>query len=269
MSSDVGILILAGGVGRRFGEYKTVYNVNGKTLIEILLDRLPSSDIYISIRYPWQEELIRKKVDNYRVKFIYDDLECGYGPICGVVEASKILSYKYLMVFGSDTIPAKNLVATMMDTIESSSLPTLIGSKDFLEPMPAIYRLEDVNMLSNFIETIKSNVKEFRSTDLIRICRRVNIIDFDRVTPPIVNINFKKDLSRIRDVDSRYFKYQLVDKDLPGELYLKFLEKVARGSVKDGCEYLKLELREYKTLGYLNISNHIVADLNRICNIAV
>ncbi len=267
MSIDVGILILAGGVGRRFGGYKTVYNVDSKTLIEVLLDRLPSSDIYISIRYPWQEELIRKRVENYRVKFIYDDLECGYGPICGVVEASKILTHKYLMVFGSDTIPAKHLVTIMLDILESSGLPTLIGSKDFLEPMPAIYTLEDVKILSKFIKMIGSNVKEFRSTDLIRICRRVNIIDFDRLKPPIVNINFKEDLIRLRDIDSIHVKYHLVDKVLPGEIYLKFLEKVSLDLLRDGCEYLKLELREYKTLGYLNVSNHVASDLDRVCSI--
>ena len=266
MPKDIGVLILAGGVGKRFGDYKPLYELDGKSILENLLDKIPGFDTYISIRYEWQEGEIRRHIKNDKIQFIYDEPNCKYGPICGIVKASQELEYRYILLLSSDMIFIDNPIKLILDTYKSSMAAILISRGNFLEPVPAIYGLEDIKPLTRYV---MNRVKEFRLTDLIRASSKANIIQFSMHDFPILNINFQEDLYKLRGHSLKQveFRYTLSVKHFPRDVYMNFLESLDKHSYSEACELLRIEFREYENLKYENMLNHLRNDLESICRI--
>ncbi len=264
MYEDVAAIILAGGLGKRFGFYKPLYPYKGRTLLENILSNLDGLDIYISVRYTWQEEEIKRNIRDFTVDFIYDTQDCIYGPICGVVSAINNLigRYKRIFIISSDLIISKDLVRMMLSLHEQNVDATLAYYNGYIEPVPSIFNLDVLKPLKTFVE---SNLKPFRLTDLIRVCRNAKLLLFK--SRPILNVNYVEDVESAIELDEQidYKKFSYKYEKMPGDYYLMFMNLLLDKRFREACHYLKKELDEYNLLRFENLINHVQMDFDTIC----
>ena len=84
------IVVLAGGLGRRFGSYKPLYMIGGKPLIGRVVEGAKeiSPRVVVSVRNEEQRRKLEGIVD---AEFVIDeDLPC-FGPVRGILSSAKLL----------------------------------------------------------------------------------------------------------------------------------------------------------------------------------
>ena len=168
-AESISILVLAGGIGRRFGMYKPLIKLGNKPLILWVLDSLfrcrdylDVSNIIISLKFKWQKDLINKMLPERirrHIKFIFDSLKVQ-GALIGIISASDILSdSEFFFVCGADQ-PLINcelveyLVKKICETNSDGGLPK--WSYGYIEPLTALYRTQ--SFLSIATSEIQKNV---------------------------------------------------------------------------------------------------------------
>ena len=189
MESVCGI-ILAGGQSKRMGNDKTSLTINGKTLVETLLEKLkPSCDtILISSNSDRHHNLDAK---------VIPDVIRKKGPMGGIYSCLLESSHPLNLVFPAD---APNISTKLIEFIITNAHPNKISAvvspTGFIEPLFATYPNRVLPIMNSFLE--KGNHKLI---DLINHLgyHPIRLQEGDGIYHPklLANINTPEDLRQL------------------------------------------------------------------------
>jgi len=187
--SDCSAVILAGGKNSRYGGFhKAFLRIEDELIIERDLKLLTAvfDDVFIVANDVHLFE-------NYKVP-VYRDIYKNRGPLAGIHSALKNTRREAVMIFGCDMpFLDKELIIKMYKTYKASHKKyCLPKNEEFVEPLHAIYSVEILKDLENFLEQKKGNavIKFLKGKDLCYMQTKVQ-------GPAFVNINSPDDLSKI------------------------------------------------------------------------
>ncbi len=135
-------LILAGGMGRRLGyREKALIDINGKTLIALIIERLEKvvDSIIISVRDRAQGELLKAALSR-EYRFAYD-IHKNTGPMSGILFGLSSCEDEYCFIAACDMpFINENVVRLLFRRSENFDAAIPRWEDGFLEPLHAVYR---------------------------------------------------------------------------------------------------------------------------------
>jgi len=180
-------IILAGGVGQRFGSDKSMLPVNGKSMIEHIAGQLEPNFFQLLVGAGGTEDI--QKFSFLGCDIIPDEKK-GYGPLMGILSCIEHSKRELNFVVGCD-IPNIDMlfVRKMLRETEGYDAIVPISADGLIEPLFAIYRRSTV---TTHIRNILYNSTERRIRALFdRI--ETKYIKMDTESDRYININTKDD----------------------------------------------------------------------------
>ena len=145
-------IILTGGESSRMGEDKALLIVNGKTLIQNLIDKLN----------PLFEDIIivdsnKKRLANLGVKIVEDEIK-GYGPLMGIYSGLMASNTDLNFITACD-IPEIDLpfIGSLFNNVEGYDAVVPISDNGRFEPLLSVYRKETIGAIEKLIS---SNIRK-------------------------------------------------------------------------------------------------------------
>ena len=200
------LAVLAGGASNRIGEYKPLIVLDGKTLIETVLDNLaPSfSSVLVVVRSKQQKEALEKRVrailDKYNARVL---LDCQYveGPLAGICAALTNCNCEELAISPVDMpfLSAKVYrgLEAYLNNKYDAAIP--IWPNGYIEPLVAVARKHSLNSVLK--QLVRAGIWQvsalFRrmNTVYVSVARLSNAPDVD-----FMNINTLDDLAVARRI---------------------------------------------------------------------
>jgi len=180
--------IIAGGKSSRFGQDKSLYEYEGKPLIQHVYDTIKDlfQDIYI--------------ISDDREKFDFLDLEVfpdlipDFGPVAGVYTAISNLNNNKAFAFACDT-PSLNpeLIEYMMNIRGDHDVIVPFPGGNY-EPLHAIYTKNCLDPIKNFIKTGNRKLYQFVHTMDPRKVSEDEIEYYDNPDKIFRNVNRIEDI---------------------------------------------------------------------------
>jgi molybdopterin-guanine dinucleotide biosynthesis protein A len=196
----LGVLILAGGNGRRIGKRKAFLKIGNDLLInhvhrviaqlseEIIIVINDANDFNHIIKFPLKIKVI-------------EDIKKGIGPMMGIYSGMKNMSSDYALVLPCDSpFLSLELLNYLVSNAENFDAAIPIWSNDFIEPLHSVYRV------TSSIEAIESAIDagEKRVFNMIKRLKKIKYVPvetlqkFDENLLTFYNINYKEDLETAR-----------------------------------------------------------------------
>jgi molybdopterin-guanine dinucleotide biosynthesis protein A len=186
MIQDIEIAILAGGKSSRMGEDKGLVAINGKPMVEYVIDQ--ASQISSKIRIISQNNLYEKF--GYPVS---PDLIPDCGPIGGIYTALHHATASFVLILSCDIplISSDFLLYLFKNKVENKVVAPFYNGK--YEPMCAIYPKTIKEKLKECIETRQYKMQKLmEDTDAVKILITEELMD--RYNHNFKNINYRSDL---------------------------------------------------------------------------
>ncbi len=194
--NTTGVLI-CGGKSTRFGEDKCNIVLNGKSLIELSLEKLRSVciDVIIAPKNPDKIDLNLK--EKYRV---IEDYPNADGPIAAIIAALEFSKYEDLLVLGIDFPFVKvDLLSFLLRTMEENIVKMVIPKvKRVFQPLVAVYKKQLIPLLEKQI-----NINhDYSLQNFIHINKGcVFVVDdthYRNLEYELFNLNTKDDLQTVK-----------------------------------------------------------------------
>lgn len=190
------IVIQAGGRSERMGQDKGLVSLNGKPLVQHILDQVDdlSTDIFIISNTPQTYQRFALPV--------YPDLIQGIGALGGIYSAVHYASLEYCLILACD-MPFINreLIELLLDLSPGYDvvIPRL-QADEFAEPFRALYSKRCLAAIEKAIQSGKRRVISFFQD--VRV-RYVDWDEFSHIDPlklTFFNINTPGDLVRAQEI---------------------------------------------------------------------
>jgi molybdopterin-guanine dinucleotide biosynthesis protein A len=193
-------LILAGGMGSRLGyREKALININGKTLIALIIERLEKvvDSIIISVRDRAQEELLKAALSR-EYRFAYD-IHKNTGPMSGILSGFSACEDEYCFIAACDMpFINENVVRLLFRRSENYDAAIPRWEDGFLEPLHAVYRCVPM------IHEAKKAIERGETIILAPVFKmKVNYVPMDDVRKldtdlrTFININTNDDIQKL------------------------------------------------------------------------
>lgn len=193
-------LILAGGMGRRLGyREKALIDINGKTLIALIIERLEKvvDSIIISVRDRAQGELLKAALSReYRFAC---DIHKNTGPMSGILSGLSSCEDEYCFIAACDMpFINENVVRLLFRRSENFDAAIPRWEDGFLEPLHAVYRCVPM------IHETKKAIERGETIILAPVFKmKVNYVPMDdvrKLDPDLrtfININTNDDIQKL------------------------------------------------------------------------
>ena len=256
------IVILAGGIGKRFGSYKIVFDLGGYTLIEDLINRVrlevDEPPIYISIKFIWQEKLIKKYVES--ANFIYDSGSVE-GPLSGILSAIKRLRmYKHIALIPGDNLWInREILSDLYGLVREGcavSSPVVNGYVDTLS------MVVNRSQFTYLFELLNIN-KPIRPSDIHRGSSKAGYIEYsiygiaDLDSKPENKLSFPRIMG----------KGKIYELSKPQREYWTAINALINGKFKDASIYFHREHTVYNEYGLNPLAIHALKDSKYVLRI--
>ncbi len=178
-------IILAGGKSRRMGTDKSELIFNGKSFLEIQIDKMTElsiSDIIIS----------GKSCAKQNVHTVMDIIpDCG--PLGGLYSCFSETDKKYALVFSIDVpLISVSTLKTLTDKhLGSDYQATVLTCNGQAEPLIAVYNTDTTNILKELIEIKKLAIKSFLEK------LDCQFVAFSGNTNELLNCNYPDDYKKL------------------------------------------------------------------------
>lgn len=189
-------IILAGGNSSRFGWNKALEIINGKNLVQRVVNRLISLSKEIIIVTARCESLSCSP-SSPMIKTVAD-IHPGKGPLCGIYSGLLLSSCSQAIVVGCD-MPFLNIALLNYMTQLSPALDVVvprIGER--IEPLCAIYSKNCLVPIHKLLERNELRISELFSVVKVRYVEENEIDKFDPEHLSFFNINTQADLDEAR-----------------------------------------------------------------------
>jgi len=183
MDNDIGIIILAGGSSRRMGEDKGLIEVNGKAIIEYLLDTcrhiseriivVSDNDLYNNFGYP-----------------IFADLIKNAGPMGGLFTGLQNSNNDWNLVLSCDVpLVSVQLLREIVDCRQENTSIIIAKHQQQIHPLIGLYHKQCTDIIKNLIKE-----KQYRMSSLHQRAK-ATILDLnDFPAKEFLNLNTKNEL---------------------------------------------------------------------------
>jgi molybdopterin-guanine dinucleotide biosynthesis protein A len=188
-------VILAGGKGARFGENKAFIKINGKYLIEWIIESYKGifNEIIISTNAP--------SVYKFTGIKIVKDIIPHKGPFVGIFSALKESLNNRIFVSACDMPFIRSSLIKYM-VMKSKGYDVVVPSlgEEMLEPLHAIYKKSCLPAIERAIKANQARIISFYSDVRVYEMGREEIIRLDPELRSFFNINTKEDLKKAREL---------------------------------------------------------------------
>jgi len=203
-------IILAGGKSLRLGQSKALQVIEGKSLIQWMIDRLAilSSEIIIATAHG---EVIpcSSAVKIRTVADIYP----GKGPLAGIHSGLISSSSSRAIVVGCDTpFLSVSLLEYMTQTLADCDV-ALPRIGEMVEPLCAVYSKNCVAPIQGLLEQNEPRISKLFSMVKVKYVEEDEINSFDPEHLSFFNINSQADLERARKLAAKIAKSQILIPD--------------------------------------------------------
>jgi len=188
-------IILAGGKSLRLGRSKALQVIEGKSLIQWVVDRLAilSTEIIIATAHgkaiPCSSAV--------RIKTVAD-IYPGKGPLVGIYSGLIASSSSRAIVVGCDTpFLSVSLLGYMTQTLAEFDV-ALPRIGEMIEPLCAVYSKNCVAPIQKLLEQNELRISKLLSMVKVRYIEEDEINSFDPEHLSFFNINSQADLERAR-----------------------------------------------------------------------
>ena len=193
-------IILAGGKSLRLGRSKLLETIEGKSLIQWVVDRLAILSTEIIIATARGEAIPCSSA--VRIKTVAD-IYPGKGPLAGIHSGLIASSSSRAIVVGCDTpFLSVSLLEYMAET--SSTFDIVVPRiKDKLEPLCAVYSKNCVAPIQELLEQDERQIRRLFSMVKVKYVEEDEINSFDPEHLSFFNINNQDDLERARKLAAK------------------------------------------------------------------
>jgi molybdopterin-guanine dinucleotide biosynthesis protein A len=190
-------IILAGGKSSRLGQNKALQVIEGKSLIQWVVDRLAVLSTEIIIATARGEAIPCSSA--VEIKTV-SDIYLGKGPLAGIYSGLIASSSSRAIVVGCDTPFLSTGLLEYMSQICSTFDVVVPRIKDKLEPLCAVYSKNCSGPIQGLLEQDERKVIEFYSMVRVKYVEEDEINRFDPEHLSFFNINDQADLERARRI---------------------------------------------------------------------
>jgi molybdopterin-guanine dinucleotide biosynthesis protein A len=202
-------IILAGGKSLRLGRSKLLETIEGKSLIQWVVDRLASLSTEIIIATAHGEAIPCSSA--VRIKTVAD-IYPGKGPLGGIHSGLIASSSSRAIVVGCDTpFLSVSLLEYMAQTLGDSDV-ALPRIGEIIEPLCAVYSKNCVAPIQELLERDERQIRRLFSMVKVRYVEEDEINRFDPEHLSFFNINSQADLDRARKLATKILKSQTLTK---------------------------------------------------------
>jgi molybdopterin-guanine dinucleotide biosynthesis protein A len=202
-------IILAGGKSLRLGRSKLLETIEGKSLIQWVVDRLASLSTEIIIATAHGEAIPCSSA--VRIKTVAD-IYPGKGPLGGIHSGLIASSSSRAIVVGCDTpFLSVSLLEYMAQTLGDSDV-ALPRIGEIIEPLCAVYSKNCLVPIQELLERDERQIRRLFSMVKVRYVEEDEINRFDPEHLSFFNINSQADLDRARKLATKILKSQTLTK---------------------------------------------------------
>jgi molybdenum cofactor guanylyltransferase len=200
-------IILAGGKSLRLGRSKALQVIEGKSLIQWVVDRLAilSTEIIIATAHgeaiPYSSTVTIKTVA---------DIYPGKGPLGGIYSGLIASSSSQAIVVGCDTpFLSVSLLEYMTQTLGDSDV-ALPRIGEMVEPLCAVYSKNCLVPIQELLEQDERQIRRLFSMVKVKYVEEDELNRFDPRHLSFFNINSQDDLERARKLAAKILKSQIL-----------------------------------------------------------
>ncbi|EJF88747.1 molybdenum cofactor guanylyltransferase [Bartonella tamiae] len=199
--SKILAVILAGGLSTRMGQDKSLLKIDGKTLLNIQIDRLKKENFSIAVSSnQLTEKILKEKIS------LFKDQQCHFykGPLAGIysgLEYAIEFGFSHILTFPIDCpILPKNFFYKMTENLTNSSDFRIVKTVRGLQPTFGLWPVTLKESLNQFLLT--SQDKSIRS---FAFAHNPQFIIFDKNIDKgaFFNINTHADLDKFKKIIKR------------------------------------------------------------------
>ena len=189
-AKEICAIILAGGNSRRMGNNKALINIGGRTLVEIMAERvLPLADkVFISANSP--------ELFSFLPFPVVPDLCPNQGPLSGLQAVMRAHIYTLYITLACDLprLPA-SLISRMLDEAEGFDAVIPRTPDGMAHPLAAVYRRTCLPAIEDALQKKANKVIDVFSEGSLHI-RWMSPADGEFTAGDLFNINTPEDLRR-------------------------------------------------------------------------
>ncbi|MBU0700334.1 molybdenum cofactor guanylyltransferase [bacterium] len=200
-------IILAGGQSLRFGSNKAEMMIEGKRVIETLIDMLSGVCRQIIVVSNAKDSLLRIYGDKYPDVKVVSDIICGIGPLGGIHAGLLASDTQHNLVLACD-MPFINIgfIKHIISQIKPEDMALIPMIHNRAEPLCGIYTKDCIKIIEGLISTntVESQGKksgEFRILQLlntvrVRYIEEEAVRQFDPQMHMFFNVNTLQDMKQ-------------------------------------------------------------------------
>ena len=188
-------IILAGGKSSRLGRSKVLQVIEGKSLIQWVVDHLAILSTEIVIATAHGEAIPCSSA--VRIKTVAD-IYPGKGPLVGIYSGLRAASSSRAIVVGCDTPFLSASLLEYMTQICSTFDVVVPRMKNKLEPLCAVYSKNCSDPIQGLLEQDELRIRKLFSMVKVKYVEENEINNFDPEHLSFFNINSQDDLERAR-----------------------------------------------------------------------
>jgi molybdopterin-guanine dinucleotide biosynthesis protein A len=188
-------IILAGGKSSRLGRSKALQVIEGKSLIQWVIDRLATLSTEIIIATAHGEAIPCSSA--VRIKTVADTYP-GKGPLVGIYSGLVASSSSRAIVVGCDTPFLSVGLLEYMTQICSTFDVVVPRIKNKLEPLCAVYSKHCSSPIQSLLEQDELRIRKLFSMVKVKYVKEDELNRFDPEHLSFFNINSQADLDRAR-----------------------------------------------------------------------
>lgn len=198
-SHSVSAVILAGGPGIRFGSYKPLFTVLGRTILEHLESRIEGlyGEVVVVAGTESQQRQIRERLGQTNV---ITDQTPGIGPLGGILTGARHTHHEYCQILPVDSpLPIREVLQQLLASVRGFEAAVPMWKDGRLEPLHGVYRVESAAREAERLirEGRRSVISLVRSMDNVRYVDIDELRGLDPDLDTFANINTREDLGRI------------------------------------------------------------------------
>jgi molybdopterin-guanine dinucleotide biosynthesis protein A len=203
VEGDLGVIILAGGEGRRIGPNKPLLEIGGRSMLAraVATALMVSTDVVVVAGSPEQEMAYRAAIPD-QVLLVHDKIQ-ERGPLIGLYSGMECLGSQFAAVLPCDSpFVMKEVVLYLYDAAKGAdaAVPTWPDGK--IEPLHSVFQVDSAR--SAAIETMKAEMDTIR--EMIQQMNLVRFVPIESIRPldprllTFFNVNTLEDLDRAREI---------------------------------------------------------------------
>jgi len=190
-------IVLAGGKSKRYGSNKALVDIRGKTLIELIIEKLQKS--FSKVYVVGNQEIDYSFLSDVN---ILKDLIPGKGPLGGLYTGLKFSDSKYNFVVGCDMPNLTQEYFRFLRAQEKNYDVLVPCYNDYIEPLAGIYSCSCLKEMQKSLTEGDLKIKSFYGQVKVEIIKEELIWEVNDPAYLFYNINYKADMKRLR----KYFK---------------------------------------------------------------